>query len=68
MTMKKLVILAAGALAIAGCQKGVAPAPANDNAANITALDEANLSGDANITELPADDGDAPGEAETNAK
>jgi hypothetical protein len=66
--VKKLLILTAGALAIAGCQKGVAPAASNDNAANITALDEGNLSSDVNITDVPADDGDAPGEAETNSK
>ena len=58
--MKQLLILVAGALAIAGCQKSAPPAASNDNAANITALDEANLSGDANITDVPADDGDAP--------
>lgn len=67
--MKKLIILVAGALAIAGCHKSEAPtAPSNDNAANITALDEGNLSGDANITDVPADDGDAPADVETNAK
>ncbi|QDZ06349.1 hypothetical protein FPZ24_01745 [Sphingomonas panacisoli] len=67
--MKKLLILAAGALAIAGCHKNDAPAaPANDNAANITALDEGNLTEDANITDVPADDGDAPADVETNRK
>ena len=66
--MKNLLILAAGALAIAGCHKADAPAPANDNAANITALDEGNLSDGANITDVPADDGDAPRDVETNAK
>ncbi|MBS0478353.1 MAG: hypothetical protein JSR79_03520 [Proteobacteria bacterium] len=67
--MRKLLILTAGALAIAGCHKTEAPeGTANDNAANITALDEANLSDDANITDVPADDGDAPGDAETNTK
>lgn len=66
--MKKLTILAVGALAIAGCHKGAAPVGSNDNSPNITALDEGNLSGDANITDVPADDGDAPAETETNAK
>ena len=67
--MKRLLILCAATLAVAGCHKADAPAaPANDNAANITALDEGNLSGDANITDVPADDGDAPADVETNAK
>jgi hypothetical protein len=67
--VKRLIILAAGALAVAGCHKNEAPAgPANDNATNITALDEGNLSDDANITDVPADDGDAPSDVETNAK
>lgn len=66
--MKKLLILTAGALAIAGCQKGAAPTANNDNAANITTRDEGNLSEDTNITDVPADEGEAPGEAETNAK
>jgi len=65
----KLIILAASVLAVAGCHKNAAPTgPANDNAANITALDEANLSSDANITDVPADDGDAPADIETNRK
>jgi len=66
--MKRLLILCAATLVVAGCHKNDAPAPTNDNAANITALDEGNLSSDANITDVPADDGDAPSEAETNAK
>ena len=64
----RLLILSATALALAGCHKGAAPVPGNETAANITALDEGNLSADANITELPADDGDAPAEVETNTK
>jgi hypothetical protein len=59
--VKKLIILAAGALAVAGCHKAEAPVgPANESGANITALDEGNLTEDANITDVPADDGDAP--------
>lgn len=63
----RLLLLSAAGLALAGCHHA-APAPGNESAANITALDEGNLSGDVNITDVPADDGDAPTEAETNAK
>ena len=64
----RLLLLSAAALALAGCHHAAAPAPGNEAGANITALDEANLSGDVNITDVPADDGDAPAEAETNSK
>ena len=66
--MKRLLILGAAMLAIAGCKGAETPGLANEAAANITALDEANLSGEANITDVPADDGDAPMDTETNAK
>jgi len=66
--MTRFIILYAAALAVAGCHQAEAPAPANDNTANITPLDEGNLSDDANITDVPADDGDAPTDVETNAK
>ncbi|MEO5494163.1 MAG: hypothetical protein ABIR08_09060 [Sphingomonas sp.] len=64
----RLVILSAAATALAACHGGKTSAPTNESAANITALDEGNLSSDVNITDVPADDGDAPTEAETNAK
>ena len=66
--MKRLLILGAATLAIAGCHGAETPGPANDNAGNITPLDESNLSADANITDVPEDEGGAPGDAETNAK
>ncbi len=65
--MKRLVMLCSVAL-VAGCHGGGGAAPANDHVANITAFDEGNLSDDANITDVPADDGDAPSDVETNAK
>lgn len=66
--MNRLLVLAAAALVTAGCHSGPAPAPANDASANITALDTNAMPDDANITDVPADDGDAPGDTETNAK
>ena len=65
--MKRPLILCSAALVV-GCHGNSATLPANDSAANITALDEGNLSDDANITDVPADDGDAPSDAETNAQ
>ena len=64
----RLLILSAAAMALAGCHHAAAPVPGNEAGANITALDEANLSADTNITDVPADDGDAPAQAETNVK
>ncbi|MDB5679721.1 hypothetical protein [Sphingomonas bacterium] len=62
----RLFFVSAAVLALAGCDK--AAQPANDTVANITTLDANSLPPDANITDVPADDGDAPTEAETNAK
>jgi hypothetical protein len=62
----RLLIISAAALALAACHRGDAPAPANDSA-NITAIDGNALPPDANITDVPADDGDAPA-IETNAQ
>ncbi|HEX4694687.1 hypothetical protein [Sphingomonas sp.] len=59
--MNRLFVLAVAALAIAACHSGQAPAPANEAAANITTLDTNAMPDDANITDVPADDGDAPG-------
>lgn len=64
----RLFIVSMAALALAGCHRGDAPAAANDAAANITTVDANAMPDDANITDIPADDGDAPTEAETNAK
>ena len=56
--MPRLPLIAATALALAGCAK---PAPDNALASNITSMDEnAADAGLANIVEIPADDGDAP--------
>jgi hypothetical protein len=66
--MNRLLVLAAAALATAGCHSGPAPSPANDASANITAVNVNAMPDDANITDVPADDGDAPGDTETNAK
>ncbi|MBN8815508.1 MAG: hypothetical protein J0J06_08690 [Sphingomonas sp.] len=66
--MKRTILLCAATLVAAGCHKEAPPPAGNEATANITALDEANLSGDANITDVPADDGDAPAEVETNAR
>ena len=65
--MKRLLFLAAATLATAGCHHA-APAPGNEATANITSVDANALPPDANITDVPADDGDAPAEAETNTK
>lgn len=66
--MTRLLVLAIAILATTACRQSETPAPANEAGTNITALDEGNLSGDTNITDVPVDDGDAPTDAETNAK
>ena len=66
--MKRLLILCAAAASLAGCHHANAPAAANDSADNITAVDANAMPQDANITDVPADDGDAPTETETNTK
>ena len=58
--MTRLLVLAAAALVIAGCHRAAAPAAGNDAAANITAVDPNAMPADANITDVPEDDGDAP--------
>ncbi|THD34827.1 MAG: hypothetical protein E7773_14310 [Sphingomonas sp.] len=65
--MKRLLILAV-ALAAAGCHKNEAPVAANEGAANITSVDANAMPDDANITDVPADDGDAPAEEPASAK
>ena len=65
--MTRLLLLATAALAVAGCAKHEAT-PANEAAANITTVDANAMPPDANITDIPEDEGGAPAEAETNAK
>ena len=67
--MTRLFVFAAAALAIAGCHRADTPATnLEPAAANVTTVDANAMPDDANITDIPADDGDAPSEAETNAK
>ena len=67
MTVKRHLLVTLVALATAGCHHSEAPA-GNDDAANITSVEANAMPENANITEVPADDGDAPAETETNAQ
>lgn len=58
----RLFIVSMAALALAACHHADAPATANEAAANITSVDANAMPDDANITDVPADDGDAPTE------
>jgi hypothetical protein len=64
--MKRLLTLSAAALAIAACHKAATPAAGSEAVSNITTLDANAMPEDANITAVPPDDGDAPGDVETN--
>jgi hypothetical protein len=64
----RLFIVSAAALAIAGCHHAGTPSAANEAAANITSVDANAMPDDANITDVPADDGDAPAEDAAPAK
>jgi hypothetical protein len=63
----RFCIVSIAALALVGCHKENA-ATNGQGVNNITVYDANTLPPDANITDVPADDGDAPTEAETNAK
>ena len=66
--MHRRLVLAAAALALAACHTTDITAAGNEGAANITAFDPANVNDGTNITDVPEDDGDAPGDIETNTK
>ncbi|WP_294047006.1 hypothetical protein [Sphingomonas sp.] len=55
----RLLILAAAALAIAGCHKAESPT-INEAVPNVSTVDANAMPEDANVTDVPADDGDAP--------
>ena len=64
--MTRLLVLALAPLAIAGCHKSETAAVGNETVSNITTYDANSLPPDANFTDVPPDDGDAPGDVEAN--
>lgn len=63
----KSLFFAIAALAIAGCHKEPA-ATLNETVPNVSTVDANAMPEDANITDVPPDDGDAPADEPAQAK